>query len=393
MHVFGKRSITIGQVMRVCFDGDVFKWQRIGGISRIYLELLPRLTRLDHSLHITVAVQGPVRPETLKILAPWYKAIPYISAEWWPWQFWRVVRLFVNQWLWNTCWLSFRPDVFLSTYYTVSTVRVPRVCVVYDLGVELFGHFFPPEWVKAELQRKENTIRNADTFICISKSTLKDLLRIYGVDERRCRVIHLAGFSREVLDDVGMQNPVPESRFLLYVGEYRSRYKNFKFMLQALAGTAKLDGCDLVVVSALVPTSDEVRSFADISGGRHIRFENNCDDDRLKALYASCEVFIYPSLYEGFGIPVLEALACGAPVVCSDTSSMPEVGGAVVCYFDPTSESSFRVALAGALTEGREPAKMEARKRQAATFSWDRTAEEFLEVLRESGGSSVGEKC
>jgi len=96
-------------------------------------------------------------------------------------------------------------------------------------------------------------------------------------------------------------------------------------------------------------------------------------------------------LYEGFGIPVLEALGCGAPVVCSNTSSLPEVGGDAVCYFDPKSPEEFAAAMKQALADGRAPEKVAQRKLQAGKFSWDRTAEGFMDAIKQVMSDEQGE--
>ena len=368
-------------VMKFIVDGDVFGWQKTGGISRIYQEMLP-LIGGKPELDISIALDAPLpdfigsRINRSRILS--------LPMTWRPWRIWSHLSPSINKFLKDVFWRTRSADVFLSTYFTSPRISCPKICVVYDMIAEMFGHLFTPEWTEFQLERKKTAISRADMLICISRSTMTDLLRIYGVDRQICRVVYLAGFSSRDTNTVGMEFSKNRQGFLLYVGDYRSGYKNFGFMLKTVTGSQSLGGYDLVVVSTSIPTKDEVRRFSDVSGGRCIRFENDCDDNKLKGLYSSCEVFIYPSLYEGFGIPVLEALGCGAPVICSNTSSLPEVGGDAVYYFDPRSENEFHTAMGKALGDGRRDDLVKKRKEQAAKFSWDRTAEGFLDVIKEA---------
>ena len=376
--------------MRLWIDGDVFVWQRAGGISRIYERVLPRLERIDPGVDIRVALAGrPVvpPPEGNNILCTRVMQVP---DTWRPWRFWSGVRPVLNARLRDAFWRRCRGDVFHSTYYTAPPVSFPSVCFVYDMVNELFPEMFEPAFIREMRQRKEAAVNAARLVLCISHSTRQDLTRIMNIPEEKCRVVHLAGFCSDEPEpeEDGTREP-PCVRFLLYVGDYISPYKNFPFLLKALEGpdaTAFAD-LDLWVVSTRKPTDAEVRQYDGILPGDRVRFVTDCGDARLRVLYRDCAAFVYPSLYEGFGITVLEALGQGAPVVCSDNPAFREVGGEAVHTFDPRSPESFRCALDRALREGRDDPHPARRRRHAASFSWDRTAAGFLDTFREACGA------
>jgi glycosyltransferase involved in cell wall biosynthesis len=271
----------------------------------------------------------------------------------------------------------------MSTYYTDPPVAARKICVVYDMIFELFPQCFEEDFWKMTLQRQREAIVSADKIICVSENTRKDIVRLWGVSENRCRTIYIGGATAQA---AGEEGPVSHDKpFLLYVGDFRCAYKNFEFVLAGLGPEAGKTsaGLDLVVVSRVVPNEEEKTRFASLLSPERLRFVPDCSDGELRAYYRDCAAFIYPSLYEGFGLPVQEALCQGAPVVCSNAASLPEVGGDAVYYFDPTSAMQFRQALDQALAEGWNDSVVFRRKAQAALFSWDRTAKDYVAVFRE----------
>jgi glycosyltransferase involved in cell wall biosynthesis len=369
--------------MRVYVDGDVFRWQGIGGISRVFIEILPRIARKDNDVNLTVAIQGEVRPEVRKILHPWYDQIPSVPVYWRPWRFWNIVRPVIDRFLWYWYWRSRDCDVFLSTYYTLPPIKAPSVCVVHDMILELFHGSFDKVFVTEMIERQRRAIAAADRLICVSDRTKQDVIHIHRVAENICRVVNNAAGT--------LKNVVGEkqaSKMLLYVGDFISKYKNVDFLARCLGSRefSEFREYNLMIVSSRRPDSADRSRLSELMPGERLTFVTACSDDDLAHMYLTCSAFIYPSLYEGFGIPILEALSYGTPVVSSTGGALAEVGGDAVYYFDPKSKEGFREALSKALSAGRKPSLVAARKEHARRFSWDKAAEMYVSVLREVSG-------
>jgi glycosyltransferase involved in cell wall biosynthesis len=216
----------------------------------------------------------------------------------------------------------------------------------------------------------------ADHLICISNNTRADLIRLYGVDPARVSVIHLAS------SIVPSNKPplTPDEPFFLFVGG-RWGYKNFLGLAQAYRDSGLYKSHKVICFAAGSFASHELQRLNELDLPLD-RFEIiDGDDDLLARYYASAVALVYPSLYEGFGIPPLEAMACGCPVICCNSSSMPEVAGDAALFCDASEPSALSQAM---LKLANSPSKRQElvqkgfeRVRQ---FSWDRCAEETFAV-------------
>jgi glycosyltransferase involved in cell wall biosynthesis len=279
---------------------------------------------------------------------------------------------------------------FLSSnsYLTAWFLRVPSVVVVYDLVP-----FNAPVRARRSSGLIERaTIRlgvhRASSLLCISEATRRDLTSRYPHVAPKTRVVPLAAddrFGRRVPASIlhGVRERFGlDSEFVLCTGTLEPR-KNLLRVLEAHAGLSGRS--ELALVG---PTGWEFQPILEEARGReNVRLVGQVSDDDLAALYQSCSVFCYPSLYEGFGLPLLEAMAAGAACVTSSVSSLPEVGGDAAVYVDPTSVAEIREAIERLLASEEKRAELGARARErAAEFSWDRTAAETLESLVEISG-------
>ena len=371
---------------RLLIDGEVLAWWFRGGICRVYEHLLPRLAQPWCELDIRVAVAGDLREDLARRICG-IDRIPRWQPPSRPWRLWQPVSKAMNAILERRYWKSCEADVFHPTHYSVRPVAAPSLCFVYDMIVERRPQGFPGAYGNRMRALKEKAVRGAAVVMCISESTRRDVVEIYGVPADRCRVVPLAAS-----DGVGPANgaePLPPRRpFLLYVGDYAAEHKNFHFLVRMLGGHkgARFRDYDLVVVASRAPGPERRAELAACLPGDRLEFVCGCTDAELASYYASCAAFVYPSLYEGFGLPVLEALACGAPTACAYAASLPEVGGTAVAYFDPESEAELADALAACLEEGRGAEAVARRTAHAATFSWDRTAQLFAQAARDASG-------
>jgi len=368
--------------LKLLIDGEIYGLHHGGGISRVFNELIPRLSRLGVDLKVGVKQYTSldrIAPDVL----PFVQWIPQISPNMRPWRMWARLRRVINPLLGDWFWRFKRSDIFMSSYYTNPPVKAcKKVCVVHDLIFHLFPESFEAECREDFLRKQHDAIMSADRIISVSDNTRRDMTRLCGIPEYRSQTIYNGGGAINTFQEKVVMHQKP---YLLYVGDFRCSYKNFNFILSCLGSPVgpDIDRFDLIVVSHDNPNSAELAIYSSYLPPSRLRFVNSCTDKDLASYYMGCEALIYPSLYEGFGLPVQEALSFGTPVVCSCVASLPEVGGDAVYYFDPHSAGQFQGALKAAITAGRSPLLVAKRQAQAAQFSWDKAAREYLEVFKD----------
>jgi len=283
-------------------------------------------------------------------------------------------------------------DVFLSSnsYLTAWLATVPTIPIVYDLVT--FDRAMRPRRASVLIERLTLglAVRRSAALIAISRATADDLERRFPRAAGRVTIAPLAvspsltstasaAATSAASDDHDLDLP---ARFVLAVGTLEPR-KNLPRLIEAFESLPLLTQAEnpLVVVGRIGWEAAETLDALDRLGQR-CRLLGRISDARLAALYERCTVLCYPSLGEGFGLPVLEAMQAGAPVITSDRSSMPEVGGDAVEYVDPTDVASIAGALARLLEDPDRRAQLAAAGRERAKgFTWERTAEQVLHAL------------
>ncbi len=282
-------------------------------------------------------------------------------------------------------------DVFLATnsYLTVILTRVPTVAIVYDLVT--FDPAMAPNRRSMVIERLTlgAAVRRARGLVCISAATAADLLRRFPAAADRTTVA-LLGVAPSLSDAAEAElATLPDPGFVLAVGTLEPR-KNLPRLVDAYARLAPelQAGHPLVVVGAKGWSTGPTLAALASLGDRCITL-GHVSDGALAELYRRCTVFCYPSLGEGFGLPVLEAMAVGAPVLTSGLSSLPEVGGDAVLYVDPRSVADIARGLAELLADPPLRARLAGRaRRRAGEFSWSAFAQEVLHALRHAASRS-----
>jgi glycosyltransferase involved in cell wall biosynthesis len=290
---------------------------------------------------------------------------------------------------------SRRCDVFLSTnsYVTVPFLSVPAVTIVYDLVT--FDPAMRPNRRSQIIERLTlgTAVRLSDALVCISHATADALVERFPGAASKVVVVPLGVSPALEPGDAqeGATNSLPDHGFLLAVGTLEPR-KNLPRLVEAFASlpVGVQAAHPLVVVGAAGwstgPTLAALRSLGD-----RCHILGHVSDAALAALYRRCGAFCYPSLGEGFGLPVLEAMQAGAPVITSDLSSLPEVGGDAVEYVDPRSVSGIATGLRRVLEDPELQARLSAAgPARAARFSWAQTAELTLATLVAAAGAGEG---
>jgi glycosyltransferase involved in cell wall biosynthesis len=280
-----------------------------------------------------------------------------------------------------------RPDLWHFTNYVAPPTGKPFVQTVFDLTFVEYPEFVEPKNQQFLEKWVPDTLERSTRVITISESTKEGLIEHFKVPSHKIDVTPLAAddiYEREVPDDEIAQVKEKygiEDEYFLAVGTLEPR-KNLKNLLLAVAAMRKGTTDQLVVVGGQGWLFDETQELIGKLGlsGRVI-FTDYAPKRELPALYQGAKAFVFPSLYEGFGIPVLEAMSSGTPVVCSNTSSMPEVGGMAALYFDPNDPKALKHALSRVLEDENLRKRLAfAGREQAAKFSWSKTAQHTLGV-------------
>lgn len=275
-------------------------------------------------------------------------------------------------------------DVFLSSnsYLTVMLTRAPAVSIIYDLAA--FDRRTSPNRRSVLVERLTlgGAVKRSRVLLCISKATADALTARYPSAAARIRVAPLAVAPVLGAPAAGELGDLPAPGFVLAVGTLEPR-KNLPRLVAAYASLEpELQAAHpLVVVGAQGWRTGETMAALESLGSRCQRL-GHVSDAALAELYRRCAVFCYPSLAEGFGLPVLEAMGAGAAVLTSNTSSLPEVGGDAVEYANPESVGSIAAGLRRLLTSPGRRAELVSRAvARADGFSWDRTAKLTLSAL------------
>jgi glycosyltransferase involved in cell wall biosynthesis len=359
--------------MRVTFDDQIFTFQRRGGVARYFTELF-RTYRSEPELDVEAVTpfRYVVNEHLLELDPERYRRakVPDFAQRA------RVLRP-LNRVLAG----RHRQGSHLvhHTYYLPDALRMPaaaRLCTVYDMMPEKFPELFPhgnPHAAKREY------VRDCDAVLCISQTTKDDLLATYGPLDKPVVVTPL-GVGEEFFVEAVRGPEAPD--YILHIGQ-RKAHKNFDVLLRGFAQLATdRSTTSLVCVGPPFDTA-EIARLREL----HLLDRVECrtaDDEELPFLLASANCFVFPSRYEGFGLPIVEAFAAGCPVLLADTPCSREVGGKAAQYFPPD-DAEHLAGLIDALLK--DPANripwVEAGRQRAREFTWLRTAQLTSDVYRE----------
>ncbi|MBD1849826.1 glycosyltransferase family 1 protein [Leptolyngbya sp. ST-U4] len=362
--------------MKILYDGQIFSASRNRGINRYFNNLIQHLSSELSPAIITNSISNnyPTHPNLKLHCCRGRQILPQKVYDWYEKAYFRAVAL-LGQFdvVHPTHYVSIARCA-LSSYQ--SRLNYPVVLTIHDLLPELF----PDQLDRLGDERffKREAIEVAQVIICVSENTKKDLIEYFSIPEEKVTVTHLAS-NINTSHSYGSE-PVPSSPYYLYVGG-REYHKNFDRCLQAFAHAASVQP-DLYLCFAGAPfNQNERRLIAELGLEQRILHYEYPHDNHLAKLYRCSIGLVYPSLYEGFGIPPLEAMSCGTVAISSNTSSIPEVVGDAGIIVDPESVHDLAEALLWLLDHPIERDKLIYKGcERAKLFSWQKTANKTMEV-------------
>lgn len=317
-------------MIKVLFDHQIFSLQIYGGISRYFANLINEIVEHNELEAINGALYSKnyyfqkdsftFREHLYRFFAKkkkdlYYKNLPYAKFLLKKGDF----------------------DVFHPTYfdpYFLPFIKKPFVITIYDMIYEIFPHFFPED---APIPAQKKLVaEGADRIIAISETTRQDIIKYLNVDPNKITVIY-HGIDTDIPEYTVIKN-LPK-RYLLFVGS-RGGYKNFLHFARAFKKITETDGTiHMVIAGGGALNDDEVQFFHEHGITQKI-LHISATDAELNTLYKNALCFVFPSLYEGFGIPILEAFKNNCPVLLSNCSCFPEIAGDAALYFDVNSMDS-----------------------------------------------------
>ena len=275
-------------------------------------------------------------------------------------------------------------DVFHATAYALpSKCRCKVVCTVHDLALLRHPELGTPA-LQRTVRRTVDSLDRVDCIIAVSECTKRDLVELCKADEKRIRVIYNGVGTHFTPSSGDLPPQLAGRKYILHVGTLEPR-KNIPTLLQAFAKIDHQGDLLLALVGDSGWETEDLSKLAHSLGiADRVRFLGAVDARTLPALYSQAQVLAYPSLYEGFGLPIIEAMACGTPVVCSDRGAIPEVAGGAAITIDPASCDDLANAINRVLSDKSLRHKMSDQGvRRAQDFSWEKCARQTLAVYRD----------
>ena len=353
--------------MNIIYDHQIFSSQNLGGPSRYFVELIKELIILKNYPTIIAPINQNIY---LKEISLKFKKEFFFKFE-------KKSHLsqLLNDLITKYYFKKIKHDLYHLTYYNnCFSTNKPKIITVYDLIHEKFISEF-----NLKTFPKKKIFKNIDHFICISENTKKDLINYYDIDEKKITVTYLANSlkSKEIKKFKSIKP------FFLYVGS-RKRYKNFELLLKSYSLNKKIiNNFDIVCFGGGKFVKEEIENIKNLSINLNSIHHIEGSDEILSSLYSSAEALIYPSKYEGFGLPILEAMSFGCPVISSNASSLPEVYGDAALTFSPASSENL-IHCIEKITNDSELRKTLIKKgyNREKIFTWKKCANETNELYK-----------
>jgi len=364
--------------MNILYDGIIYSLQPQGGITRYANEIIKGVAQSEDVsvlMHRSRYNESPVNGVDCTPSLPLHgKVLKYLAM---PCDAYLTNKYIASQ--------KYAKGVFHSTYYThYKALQIPQVITVHDMIHERFDHF---NTITGRMftKKKKDVIQKADHIICISEQTKQDLQELYGIPERNMTVIY-HGVSTMFFESVtehdrdefrhvhDVQNP-----FLLFVGT-RGAYKNFDNFITAYAAWNNAD-VHVVVAGGGELTKAEQKLVETLNIKNRVHVLGNVPDSQLRTAYAEAHALVFPTAYEGFGLPLLESFATGTPVIANDIPVFREIAGDLPLYIDAENQTSMISAFMS-VAEKAYAYDAEKLQQHAAQFTWEKTVQQTIEAYK-----------
>lgn len=358
--------------MKILYDGQIFTLQPVGGANRYFTNVISGLPPQYKPALTTCSVREANFPSN-----PFLKIYSFPRFGFWPGR----LSYWCEKMYFKSVIKLYAPQIIHQTYYT-TLIQEPYensshrrlVLTVYDMLQEIFPNDIDPKGT--DRIAKKMALERADLIICISQNTKKDLCEYYRVPDNKIKVIPLAA---NVFPSSNEKVPI-QSRYFLFVGT-RWSYKNFYRFAKAFSNLAESEKDLSLCLVGPALTDTEKRFLTKLNILERVHSLGYASDSMLASLYKQSIALVYPSLYEGFGIPLLEAMQIGTPVIASQNSSIPEVTGEAALLFNPRSEDSMFDAMKEVLNNPSLRENLIAKGyEQASLFSWGKTVQQTIEA-------------
>ncbi|WP_366184522.1 glycosyltransferase family 1 protein [Flavobacterium ovatum] len=374
--------------MKIILDSQAFNMQTYGGITRYYTEVFSQLKK-NNELSITLPIHesknayvidsGLLEIENKERLVSFLlKSMNSIGIST------RSLKRKIEQKKLKNPLENSNFDLFIPTYYNPYFLEyigdTPFVLTVYDMIHELFPQYFIGEPLNVVINKKL-LLEKATKIIAVSNNTKKDILAIYPeIDASKIEVIY-HGSSIKVNENLKVILP---SNYVLFVGS-RDYYKNFYFLVESILDLLKEDSTLKIICAGGGKFNEEEVEFIKKLGLQEQVEQRYFEEEQLGLFYKNAKCFVFPSMYEGFGIPVLESMACGCPIVLSNVSSLPEVAGEAGIYFDLSSKEDLKEKIALVLKDSnfRNEYILKGLER-VKLFTWEKAASQCLELYNKA---------
>lgn len=354
--------------MKVLYDYQMFSIQKYGGITRYFCEIIKNLPPNIHPKLPLLFTENQHASQNRDL----FKKTFFIPSHQFKGKFY--IKNFLQHFNHYTSIQNIKSnkfDLFHPTFYNnyyFKDLKKPLVITVHDLIIFKVNN----KDYNSHPRREEMklAIQKADRIIAISENTKRDIIEVFKISPNIIDVIHHGFYQPPILRS---QNKF--GNYILFVGQ-RSHHKNFDLFIEA-AGRILNKNPDTNIICVGPPFSEsEKNNLVRLKIGQQVR-AMNVTDEVLNNLYANALLFVYPSLYEGFGMPILEAFANDCPVCLSNTSCFPEIAGNAGVYFDPTSGDSIFYAINELIFDNDlKQEKIELGRIRLSEFSWKKAASE-----------------